>query len=355
MSERLSKLQSYLVANGLDAIIVLKPENRMYFSGFTGSSGMLIISQFDAKLVTDFRYIEQAGRQAKKFEIIRHGNNILETIAKEISSSGFNKVGFEGDFVTFAIYDSLHTLLGQVELKSIQLDSLRMIKDDEEIKLIKKAVEIADMAFSHILTFLRPGISEISVAAELEYFMRKQGAEKPAFDTIVASGVRGSLPHGIASEKIIESGDLITMDFGAVYKGYHSDITRTVCIGRANDKQREIYDVVLSAQLAAVKAVQAGKLCKEIDGIARGIIDNAGYRDYFGHGLGHGLGLAIHEAPRLSPSNLSGVLEKNMLVTVEPGIYLPDWGGIRIEDTVVVTATGCDILTTSSKVLIEID
>ena len=184
--------------------------------------------------------------------------------------------------------------------------------------------------------------------------MRRLGSQRPAFETIVASGKRGALPHGLASEKRIEAGDFVTMDFGAVFNQYHSDITRTVVVRKASDKQKEIYNIVLAAQLAGLAAVKPGEACLAVDETARDIIVRSGYGDYFGHGLGHGVGLAIHEEPRLSPSNSDGVLEQGMVVTVEPGIYLPGWGGVRIEDTVVVCPTGREVLTSSSKTLIEL-
>lgn len=279
---------------------------------------------------------------------------MCETLADVVKEFNANIVGFEGDFITYDGHHELMKCLSPVNLVPVQLDALRMTKDDSEVDLIKKAVEIADHAFSKILLFIKPGMSEQDVALELEYYMRKLGAEKPAFDTIMASGKRGALPHGRASQKIIEIGDFVTMDFGAVYQGYHSDITRTVCIGKASEKQREIYETVLAAQLAGVQAVTPGKFGKEIDAVSRKIITNAGFGNFFGHGLGHGLGLNIHEDPRLSPTDIHNVLMENMVVTVEPGIYLPDWGGVRIEDTVLVSANGCQILTASSKELIEI-
>ncbi len=276
---------------------------------------------------------------------------MLADIIKEL---GVVQVGFEGDFLTFDGYQELSNDLQSVNLVPVQLDALRMMKDETEIVSIKRAVEIADNAFSQILSFIKPGMSEQEVALELEYYMRKLGAEKPAFDTIMASGKRGALPHGRASEKLIEIGDFVTMDFGAVYKGYHSDITRTICMGKATEKQQDIYKIVLAAQLAGVQAVAPGKVGKEVDAISRNVIVDAGFGEFFGHGLGHGLGLNIHEEPRLSPANIHTVLKKNMVVTVEPGIYLPDWGGVRIEDTVLVNDEGCLILTASSKQLIEL-
>lgn len=354
MEKRLMKLRTFMTEHKLDGMLISKPENRRYFSNFSGSAGMLLISKNDNKLFTDFRYIEQATDQAKQYDIIRYRVSACETLAAVVKELNVNIVGFEGDFITYDGYEELVKCLPTIELKPVQLDTLRMVKDDSEIELIKKAVEIADHAFSKILSFIKPGMSEQEVALELEHNIRKLGAEKPAFDTIMASGKRGALPHGRASQKIIEIGDFVTMDFGAVYQGYHSDITRTVCIGKASEKQREIYEIVLAAQIAGVQAVTPNKFGKEIDAVSRKIINDAGFGDFFGHGLGHGLGLNIHEDPRISPTNIHNALMENMVVTIEPGIYMPDWGGVRIEDTVLVSANGCQILTASSKELIEI-
>lgn len=353
MKERLTKLRAFLETEKLDGIIVSKPENRTYFSGFTGSAGILLITMREAKLLTDFRYIEQAAKEAALYDIVQYGAAGMYAEINKLAGD-LHKIAFESDFTTYAVYGSMSKILSGIELVPIELDALRSVKDEREISCIKKAVEIADAAFAHILSFIKPGISEEAVALELEYKMKSLGAEKIAFDTIVASGIRGALPHGKASEKIIAAGELVTMDFGAVYKGYHSDITRTVSVGKANSKQRTIYDIVLNAQLAGVKAVCAGRVGEEVDAVSRKLITDAGYGEYFGHGLGHAVGLNIHEEPRLSPSNTKIKLKRNMVVTVEPGIYLPDWGGIRIEDTVVVCTAGCEVLTASSKQLIEL-
>ncbi|MBP2625538.1 MAG: peptidase [Firmicutes bacterium] len=340
-------------AHELCGILITKPENRRYFSGFSGSAGMLLISEYASKLLTDFRYIEQAAAEAEQCDILRYAVSAYEMLSEITAKLGLTTIGFESDFVTYDMYTKLADSLPKLNLVPVQIDALRMVKDANEIASIKKAVEIADQAFSHILSYIKPGISEQAVALEIEFHMGKLGAEKPAFDTIVASGKRGALPHGKASQKIIQLGDFVTMDFGAVYQGYHSDITRTICIGTATAKQREIYEIVLAAQLAGVQATHPGKTGKDIDSESRKIIMNAGYGEYFGHGLGHSLGLAIHEEPRLSPGNTQTILKENMVVTVEPGIYLPEWGGVRIEDTVLVSANGCQILTASSKQLIE--
>lgn len=338
----------------IEAMLIEKPENRRYFSAFSGSSGMLLVAKDRNILLTDFRYIEQAGIEATDYDVVRYSTTPYELLGNIASELGLSAIGFESDFTTYEMYSKLGDCLPSLQFIPVQLDSLRMVKDSNEVAVIKKAVEIADCAFTQLLSFIKPGISEQAVALELEYYMGKLGSEKPAFDTIVASGKRGALPHGKASPKIIQPGDFVTMDFGAVYQGYHSDMTRTICIGPATAKQREIYDIVLAAQLAGIEAVAPGKTGKDIDSVARKIIIDAGFGEYFGHGLGHGLGLNIHENPRLSPANTHTIVMENMVVTVEPGIYLPEWGGVRIEDTVLVKADGCEILTASSKQLIEI-
>lgn len=354
MNARLDKLRKFLDEQSLDGVIVNKPENRRYFSGFSGTAGILLIGKTNADLITDFRYVEQAAKQASCFQIVKHQKSMIGMLNEVIQRNGFTKVGFEGDFFTYNEFAELAKLMQGVSLKSIELDALRAIKDEAELNDIKTAVAISDKAFEHILSFIKPGVSEAAVAVELENCMRSLGSQKPAFDTIVASGVRSSLPHGVASEKQIECGDFVTMDFGAVYNGYHSDITRTICVGKANPKQREIYHLVLEAQLAGIAALKPGKTGKAVDDEVRRILIKANLGQYFGHGLGHGVGLAIHELPRLSPSSTCENLQENMVVTIEPGVYLPDWCGVRIEDTVVVTALGCDSLTKSSKHLIEL-
>jgi Xaa-Pro aminopeptidase/Xaa-Pro dipeptidase len=354
MRKRIAKLHAFLTEQNLDCVLISKPENRRYFSGFTGSAGMLLIGRETNQLFTDFRYIEQATQQAPLCEIIRHAAEPLESVAKAAEQLGVVRVGFESDFATYDVYNKLKSFMKNTEWVPVAMDALRMVKDEEEINTVKKAVEIADKAFQQVLSVIKTGVTEWDIAVELEYQMHKLGSKKPAFDTIVASGKRGALPHGTATDKKVETGELITMDFGAVYEGYHSDMTRTVCVGRASDKQKEVYNTVLNAQLAGIRAVQPGFSGRDIDAVSRKIIEEAGYGQYFGHGLGHGVGLAIHEEPRLSPSSGAVVLEPGMLVTMEPGIYLPEWGGVRIEDIVLVSANGCEILTSSSKQLIEL-
>ena len=252
----------------------------------------------------------------------------------------------------------LHKLTGLVDDGRLaghaDLDALRQVKDGGEIGYIRRACAIADKAFEDIVHFIRPGRTEIEVAARLEQVMREAGSEKPSFDTIVASGLRGSMPHGTATEKVIEAGDFVTMDYGAKFEGYCSDITRTVCVGEATARQREVYEAVLGTQEMVLAAIAPGKSGKEIDAASREFLKKYDLAQYFGHGLGHSLGLEIHEEPRLSPSSTCEHLMPGMLITDEPGVYLPGWGGLRIEDTVLVTKTGSERLTKSSKALLEI-
>ncbi|WP_405732817.1 M24 family metallopeptidase [Anaerovibrio slackiae] len=353
--DRLIGLREYLREQELDGVVVSKLENLHYFSGFTGDDSMLVIGMNTAQLVTDFRYVEQATREAPDFKVKKQEKGLLKRVAEVINEDGLSRVGFEGGSLCYDWHRKIAGQLHDVDFThSVSLDSLRQVKSQEELACIRRAMEIGDEAFEYILTYIRPGISELDVAAALENCMRQKGSQRPSFDTIVASGKRGSLPHGTATEKLINVGEFVTMDYGAVYKGYHSDMTRTVCMGRADEKQRHVYSTVLKAQELGVSLVQPGASGKEVDRLVRQQIAEAGYGRYFGHGLGHSVGLEIHEEPRLSPSSTCEALAEDMLVTVEPGIYIPDWGGVRIEDTVAVREGGCEILTHSPKELIEL-
>lgn len=355
IQDRINALRDFLREKNLDGVIINKLENVFYFSGFTGDDTMLVVSAEDAALVTDFRYIEQATAEAPLFRIVKQEKGFIQKLAETISSMKINRIGFEGAALVWDWYGQIkNNLPDNALLESVNLNSLRQIKEKEEIECIRQAMSISDKAFDDILHFIRSGISENAVAARLENVMRSLGSQRPAFTTIVASGRRGSLPHGTATEKLINPGEFVTMDYGAVYKGYHSDMTRTVCVGKADAKQREVYDAVLEAQLLGVSLVKPGASCREVDGEVRRFLDRHGFAEYFGHGLGHSLGLEIHEAPSLSPRNEGTKLMANVLITVEPGVYIPDWGGVRIEDTVLVTDNGREILTSSPKELIEI-
>jgi Xaa-Pro aminopeptidase len=355
MLPRIEKLKKKLENLGLDGFLVMSPLNRRYLSGFTGTSGFLLITQKQNFLLTDFRYVEQATAQAPNYQIVKHDYPWQKTLEQLLKRLPVEAIGLESDFVTFKQYQELcnHLSFIKIHPQDGVIESLRLVKDAEEIANIKKAAQIADKAFDHILDKIKPGISEREVALELEFFMRSQGASASSFETIVASGKRSALPHGVASEKIIEKGDFITLDFGCIYNGYCSDMTRTIVVGQPTVKQKEIYNIVLEAQLKGLDAIKAGLAAQEIDAKSRTLISEKGYGENFGHGLGHGVGLFIHENPSISPRDNTEILA-NMVITVEPGIYIPDWGGVRIEDLVVVTETGYCNLTCANKELIVI-
>ena len=354
-ADRLARLYDKISAEEVDALLITKVANVTYFSGFRGDSSALLIGKNIRKLITDGRYIEQAARQVKNFQIVKQTEGLYKKIVEELKTSGFRKVGFEGRVVSFAEADYLAKEVKGVKFKSVELDTLRQVKDAAEIFCIKKACEIADRAFEKILGVIKPEVREVEVAAELEYFMRRFGSERAAFDTIVASGIRGSLPHGTASDKKIRAGELVTMDFGATFNGYCSDITRTICVGKASAEQKRIYNAVLSAQIYGLEVITAGKSGKEIDAAVRKNLEDAGFGEkYFVHGLGHGVGLEIHEEPRLSKLSKCESLLLNMTVTDEPGVYVENFCGVRIEDTVLVTAGEAEPLTRSPKNLIEL-
>lgn len=350
---KLEKLRTLLSDLDIDGLVITSSFNLQYMTSFTGSAGLAVVSKDRAAFITDFRYTEQAKDQVKGFDIFEHKGNIAETAAQTAKEFGIKRLGFEQNHMTFATYQQYAGKAGDIELVPVSesVEKLRLIKSSEEIKILEEAAKIADHAFDHILTYIKPGLTEIAVMNELEFFMRKEGAEGSSFDMIVASGVRSSLPHGRASEKVIESGDLVTLDFGAYYKGYCSDMTRTIAVGTPSDKLKEIYHIVLEAENAGVDRIKPGLTGKEADRITRDIIEKYGYGQYFGHSTGHGLGMEVHEAPGLS-SRSEVVLEEGMVVTVEPGIYLPDVGGVRIEDDIVLTADGNKRLTHSPKELI---
>jgi Xaa-Pro aminopeptidase len=356
MSQRIERLRAKLEEEEIDGLIVTNPENRRYLTGFTGTGGVVLVSLDGAYLITDFRYIEQAKQQTTDYEIVEQGDDKLKKINHLVNKLEIDKLGFAAKEETYQDYLNYQDRL-DVELVATKylVKDLRKIKDERELDKIAQAVKITDNTFSKIQKQLEVGVRERDIALELEFFQKRQGASKNAFDFIVASGVRSALPHGVASNKSLEAGDLVTMDFGSVYQGYHSDMTRTVVVGaEPTEKQQKIYNLVLKAQETAIAAIEAGKTGAEIDQIARDIIADAGYGANFGHGLGHSLGLKIHEHPRLSRTD-DTVLQPGMVVTVEPGIYIPDWGGVRIEDIVVVREDGCDILTNSPKELLVLD
>lgn len=350
MLDRIKRLLEYFDDAGYDAFYITNPDNRFYLSGFSGTTGALLLSRNQFCLLTDFRYTGQASAESPDYRIIEVNGSYPETLLEFLRGNNLFRLGCEGDHLTYNQFSDFKDMLQGIELKpaSGTVEQLRICKDDSEIKCIEEAARLADQAFAEILPGIKPGITEREIALRLEYLMRQKGADGAAFKIIVASGSRSALPHGVASMKTIRAGDLVTFDFGAVYRGYHSDITRTVVLGHPDPKQKEIYQIVLEAQMSAISAVKAEVRASAVDRAARSVIERKGYGRCFGHGTGHGLGLSIHENPRLSIKD-DTVLQSGMVVTVEPGIYLPGWGGVRIEDTLVVLDNGCRILTRSPK------
>ena len=355
MNLKIQKLMEKYQDLGVDAVLLSSEYNRRYISGFTGSSAYLYISRGRQILLTDFRYITQATAQCPDFQVVdyRKAGGLTEVLTEYLKDDGVGAIGFEGNQMTVAEFRVLEENLKNVEWKTIAtaVEELRMIKTPEEMVLLRKASKIGDDAFTHMLNFIKPGMTEKEIALELEFTMRRLGADGLSFDSIIASGLNGALPHARPSEKKLQKGELLTMDFGCIYQGYCSDMTRTIAIGEVSDKLKEIYEVVLKAHLEALAALRPGVTGKEMDAVARDIITAAGYGDYFGHSLGHSVGLEVHEAPMLSFRE-DRILEVNMLETIEPGIYIEGIGGVRIEDLAVLTETGAESLVTSEKKLI---
>lgn len=351
---RLEKLRKKMAEQELDAFFFLSSANYFYLTGFTGSSAAVIITQKEFVLLTDSRYTTQAKTQtaASHVEIIIHKKPLLEEVQDYLIKFASKHIGYEADHLLvsqlFTLENQTYKLLPCYNF----IEQIRYIKDAEEIKVMKQAASIGEEVLKDALTHVKAGMSEIELAIRMESTMRKLGASGPSFNTIIASGVRGALPHGAASDKIIQDGELVTIDFGVIYQGYCSDMTRTFAVGTPKNQQLvDIYHTVLAANLKGIEAIAPGKTGKEIDLAARQVIDTAGYGACFGHGLGHAVGIEVHELPSISFRGEMAV-EAGMVITIEPGIYVEDLGGVRIEDTLVVTETGSDNFMTLPKELI---
>jgi Xaa-Pro aminopeptidase len=343
------------MAKESQAILISQPENRHYLSGFDGSAGFLLVTQKQALLATDFRYIEQARAQAPDYEIFRTTGNMADWFPGLAAELELKSLSFEAEHLTFARHRQLNDILNKTrpQLKLVPVDglveSLRAIKEAEEIELITRAVEMADAAYEYVETTIQAGMTEKEVAWEIEKFLRENGSEAIPFDIIVASGPNSALPHAKPTSRAIGSGEPVVIDLGARIGGYGSDLSRTVCLGSRNDRFNKVYDTVLRAQLAAIDSVKAGMTGEETDALARTVIKEAGYGEAFGHGLGHGVGLAAHEQPGLAPAS-SEPLVDGMVFTVEPGIYLTGWGGVRIEDIILMENGRARVLSRARRI-----
>lgn len=352
MIEKLKKLIKDLP---FDAALIMSPENRFYFTGFNSSDGFLLASRDEAVFITDSRYIEAAENTVKGCKVVLQERSISQ-LKNILDSFGARSVAVEADRLTVSnlirfekAFDGLEVIADGV--LDTGINAARSVKEPEEIEKIVTAQRIAEKGFEHICEFIKEGKTEKEIQLELDFYMLSHGAEGLSFETIAVSGANGSMPHGVPGEKQVKKGELITLDFGALYEGYHSDMTRTVALGEVSDEQKHIYYTVLEAQLAAINTIKQGVTGKEADEAARAVIRNAGYGEYFGHGTGHGVGVEIHEFPNVSPSN-EKPLQSGNVVTAEPGIYIPGKFGVRIEDMVYVTENGCENLTKCPKELI---
>jgi Xaa-Pro aminopeptidase len=340
----------------VDAIYTAELVNINYLTNFRGTEAKLLFTQDEKFLFVDARYIEQAKKQTKDTTVIlidKVNLNIYEEMNKIIAAKGIKKIGFEQDRLIYQDYVAIKDHLN-AQLVPMLLDDMRIAKCPDEIKIIKKACEITDKAFDYIVDTIAVGMTEAELNIKLTKFVLDQGCEGMSFTTIVASGERGALPHGLPTDRVIKENDFVTIDFGVKYEDYCSDITRTICMGEQPDpKMLEIYNTVLAAQKKAIEAVKPGMVAKNLDAVARDLITQAGYGQYFQHGLGHGVGLEIHEEPYLNTRSES-VLQPGSIITIEPGIYIPELGGVRIEDDILVTKTGYEILTHAPKELIKV-
>lgn len=352
--EKISELRKFL-SNRHEAVLISSEENRRYFTSFPSSDGYLVVTSDDAVFFTDSRYIEAAQMSVVGCRALPV-TSVSDEVNKFIKEKGILKIYTEkarltistGEYFKRVFFPRAVVFSDKLEK---HIDCIRSVKDSDEVACIKKAQSIAEDAFNHVLGFIKPGVTEKQIALELDFYMLSHGAEAVSFETIAVTGAKSSMPHGVPDDTVVKDGDFITLDFGAVYKGYHSDMTRTIAVGSVSDEQKKVYEIVLSAQKAALSVLKSGLPCKDADAASRDIIKSAGYGQYFGHSTGHGVGVEIHEGPALSPNSKKDLCAGNV-VTVEPGIYLPGKFGVRIEDMALITEDGCENLTSTPKELI---
>ncbi|MCS7280553.1 MAG: Xaa-Pro peptidase family protein [Desulfobacterota bacterium] len=348
-AQRIEKVKDLLSKYGLDGILLKSPENIFYLSGFRGSEGLLLVTRGDVFLITDFRYITYAKDSVQGLIVLEKGRE-KDPLPEIVNDYGLKRIGFESNYTSYAIYEEWKKKLKECEILPLknEIDDIRKIKEPEEIDKIRKAIRIAEEAFIRVYEKIKAGITEKELACELDFEMQRMGAERPSFETIVASGERTAYPHARPSERRIREGDVLIIDFGAQYEGYCSDETCTVFFGEPTKVLKEIRQIVYEAKEKAIEALQAGVPAKKIDSIVRTYIRERGYGDYFGHGTGHGIGLSVHELPQINDL-CESILEENMVITIEPGIYIPNVGGVRLEDMVLIREGYPTVLTALRK------
>lgn len=353
---RVDKLRQRLSEKGLAGMYVTNLTNVRYLSGFTGSAGSCFITEQSAVFISDGRYDTQSRHQVLEMEILISNDPHIKTLASKSEIAKGQRVAFEGDEMSVNGCEKIWSAIPECDwvATSQLVERIAMIKDKSEIRATRTAVEIADAVFEQIVSEIRPGVTEKEIAAKIPYASKMLGADAEAFEPIVASGANSALPHARPTEKEIESGDFVILDFGAKTGGYHSDMTRTVVVGKVTEKHREIYEIVLEAQQRGCEIAVDGIACKSVDSACRDYIKERGYSEYFNHGTGHGLGLEIHTNPRFSQLSNDSVFE-NYLMTIEPGIYIPEFGGVRIEDDVLIRKDDCEILNKTPKELIVVN
>lgn len=351
----LSTVFSSVLKSESEAVIISSEVNRFYFTGFAASDGFLVITKSDSVFFTDSRYIEAAGNKISvcRTELFK---SMKETLLPYFENNGITTLYTESENLTVSMFEGFKKAFPFCTVKALPeteevMGAKRSVKTELEVEKIVTAQRIAEKAFDHILGYIKPGVTDKEIALELEYFMLRNGADGLSFETIAVSGKNSSMPHGVPTQKKVEDGDFITMDYGALFEGYHSDMTRTVAVGKISDEQKKVYDTVLNAQKASLEVLKPGLLCSDADKAARDVIAVAGYGEFFGHGTGHGVGVEIHELPSVSPRS-GATLEPGNIVTVEPGIYLPGKFGVRIEDMALINENGSRNLTNAPKELI---
>lgn len=350
MENRIDRLRTRLEECGCDAFFSLAAPVNQYLAGFRGSTSAFILTPSDAFFLCDFRYVEQARAEVRTAQVEQITGDLCVRVGERLAALGVKTAAFEPDYLTVAQLETIKTAYpGEPRAAHDLVSALRRLKTEDEIRTIEEALRLSESVLADILPSLKPGVSERETAARIEYEMKMRGAEAEAFDTIVLFGARSSLPHGRPDESRLAQGDIVLLDFGCRKSGYCSDLTRTQVFGSMPDAWfEEVYELVLTAQRIAIEAARPGMTCRELDGVARNLIAEAGYGEYFGHGLGHGLGIEIHETPRVNPQS-EIVLEPGMVMTIEPGVYVPERGGVRIEDVIAVTSAGCTVLSRAPK------